>query len=209
LRTLLGNKARVRLALVVMVTGLVLTRSRMGNTAFFASLTGVGCFYLLAVRKLSGRTITFFASLLIIDLLVVGNFFGLEKVAERFQQASVDSKERVNTDRDALVMLRDFPLTGIGAGTFYAVYPMYTSAVVVTGFTRHAEDDYLQFAYEFGLVFAAVPGAVVLALFWTASGVELTRRYPLLTGLGLSAAIAIAETLILAHVDVDVHHAAN
>src|SRR5207248_2416144 len=44
LRTLLGNKARVRLALVVMVTGLVLTRSRMGNTAFFASLTSVGCF---------------------------------------------------------------------------------------------------------------------------------------------------------------------
>src|ERR1019366_4217210 len=57
LRTLLSNKARVRLALVVMVTGLVLTRSRMGNVAFFASLTGVGCFYLLAVRKLSGRTI--------------------------------------------------------------------------------------------------------------------------------------------------------
>jgi len=44
-----------------MVTGLVLTRSRMGNVAFVASLTGVGCFYLLAVRKLSGRTITFFA----------------------------------------------------------------------------------------------------------------------------------------------------
>src|SRR5437763_16857955 len=92
LRTLLGNKARFRLALVVMVTGLVLTRSRMGNTAFFASLTSVGCFYLLAVRKLSGRTITFFASLLIIDLLVVGNFFGLEKVAERIQQTSTEPR---------------------------------------------------------------------------------------------------------------------
>src|SRR5207237_9267017 len=96
LRTLLGNKARVRLALVVMVTGLVLTRSRMGNTAFFATLTGVGCFYLLAVRKLSGRTITFFASLLIIDLLVVGNFFGLEKVAERIQHTSTEPGDRVD-----------------------------------------------------------------------------------------------------------------
>src|SRR4029077_2095228 len=102
LRTLLGNKARGRLALVVMVTGLVLTRSRMGNVAFFASLTGVGCFYLLTVRKLSGRTIGFFASLLVIDLLVVGNFFGIQKVAERIQQTSIDSEERVNTDRDAL-----------------------------------------------------------------------------------------------------------
>src|SRR6202790_1309916 len=53
MRTLLGNRARVRLALVVMVTGLVLTRSRGGNAAFAASLSGVGGFYLLAVRKLS------------------------------------------------------------------------------------------------------------------------------------------------------------
>src|SRR5450631_197605 len=158
LRTLLSNKARVRVALVVMVTGLVLTRSRMGNTAFFASLTGVGSFYLLAVRKLSGRTLAFFASLLVIDLLIVGNFFGIEKVAERIQQTSIQSEDRSDTNRDVLVMLRDFPLTGTGAGSFYAVYPMYTSAVVVTGFTRHAHDDYLQFACEFGLVFAAVLG---------------------------------------------------
>src|SRR5437762_1468628 len=183
LRTLLGNKARVRLALVVMVTGLVLTRSRMGNTAFFASLTGVGCFYLLAVRKLSGRTITFFASLLIIDLLVVGNFFGLEKVVERIQQTSMQREDRYDTDRDALAMLRDFPLTGIGAGAFYAVYPMYTSAVLVTAFTRHAHDDYLQFACEFGLVFAALLGAVVLASLWTAIRAQLKRRDQQLQGI--------------------------
>ena len=209
LRTLLGNKARVRLALVVMVTGLVLTRSRMGNVAFFVSLTGVGAFYLLAVRKLSGRTITFFASLLVIDLLVVGNFFGIEKVAERFQQASADSQERVNTDRDALAMLRDFPLTGIGAGSFHAVYPMYTSAVVVAGFTRHAEDDYLQFACELGLVFAAVLGAVVLASLWTAIRAQLKRRDPLLQGMGFAATMAIVALLIHSAVDFNLQIPAN
>jgi O-antigen ligase len=209
LRTLLGNKARVRLALVVMVTGLVLTRSRMGNVAFFVSLTGVGAFYLLAVRKLSGRTITFFASLLVIDLLVVGNFFGIEKVAERFQQTSVDSQERVNTDRDALAMLRDFPLTGIGAGSFHAVYPMYTSAVVVAGFTRHAEDDYLQFACELGLVFAAVLGAVVLASLWTAIRAQLKRRDPLLQGMGFAATMAIVALLIHSAVDFNLQIPAN
>jgi hypothetical protein len=209
LRTLLGNKARVRLALVVMVTGLVLTRSRMGNVGFFASLTGVGAFYLLAVRKLSGRTIAFFASLLVIDLLVVGNFFGIEKVAERFQQASIDSKERVNTDRDALAMLRDFPVTGIGAGSFHAVYPMYTSAVVVTGFTRHAEDDYLQFACELGLVFAAVLAAVVLASLCTAIRAQLKRRDPLLQGMGFAATMAIVALLIHSAVDFNLQIPAN
>lgn len=210
LRTLLGNKARVRLALVVMVTGLVLTRSRMGNVAFFASLTGVGCFYLLAVRKLSGRTIAFFASLLVIDLLVVGNFFGIEKVAERIQQTSIQREEdRYDTDRDALAMLRDFPLTGIGAGTFHAVYPMYTNAVVVTGFTRHAHDDYLQFACEFGLVFAAVLGAVVLASLWSAIRAQLKRRDPLLQGMGFAATMAIVALLIHSAVDFNLQIPAN
>src|SRR5213082_1359041 len=184
LRTLLGNKARVRLALVVMVTGLVLTRSRMGNTAFFASLT-------------------------VIDLLVVGNFFGIEKVAERIQQTSIHSEDRVDTDRDALAMLRDFPLTGIGAGTFYAVYPMYTSAVVVTGFTRHAHNDYLQFACEFGLVFAAVLSAVVLASLWTAIRAQLKRRDPLMQGMGFAATMAIAALLIHSAVDFNLQIPAN
>jgi len=210
LRTLLGSKARVRLALVVMVTGLVLTRSRMGNVAFFASLSGAGCFYLLAVRKLSGSTIAFFASLLIIDLLLVGNFFGIEKVAERIQQTSIQSEEdRYDTDRDALAMLRDFPLTGIGAGTFYAVYPMYTSAVFVTAFTRHAGDDYLQFACEFGLVFAAVLGAVVLASLWTAVRAQLKRRDQLLQGMGFAATMAIVALLIHSAVDFNLQIPAN
>jgi putative inorganic carbon (hco3(-)) transporter len=209
LRTLLGNKARVRLALVVMVTGLVLTRSRMGNTAFFASLTGVGCFYLLTVRKLSGRTIAFFASLLVIDLLVVGNFFGIDKVAERIQHTSIQHEDRVDTDRDALAMLRDFPLTGTGAGSFYAVYPMDTSAVVVTGFTRHAHDDYLQFACEFGLVFAAVLGAVVLASLWAALRAQLKRRDKLLQGMGFAATMAIMALLIHSAVDFNLQIPAN
>ena len=38
LRTLLGDKARLRLFLIAMVIALVMTRSRMGNTAFFASM---------------------------------------------------------------------------------------------------------------------------------------------------------------------------
>ncbi|HEY6458484.1 MAG TPA: O-antigen ligase family protein [Steroidobacteraceae bacterium] len=209
LRTLLGNKARVRLALVVMVTGLVLTRSRAGNVAFTASLAGVGGFYFLAVRKLSGRTIAFFASLLVIDLLIVGNFFGIQKVAERIQQTSLDSEDRVNTNRDALAMLRDFPLTGTGAGSFSAVYPMFTSAVVVTSFTRHAEDDYLQFACEFGLVFAAVLGAAVLASLWTAIRAQLKRHDPLLQGMGFAATMAIVALLIHSAVDFNLQMPSN
>src|SRR5439155_17070993 len=131
------------------------------------------------------------------------------KVAERFQQTSIDSRERVNTDRDALVMLRDFPPTGIALGTFHAVYPMYTSAVVVTGFTRHAENDYLQFACEFGLVFAAVLGAVVLASLWTAIRAQLKRRDQLMQGMGFAATMAIVTLQIHSAVDLNLQIQVN
>jgi len=92
LRTLLGNKARVRLALVVMVTGLVVTRSRMGNVAFVASLTGRGLFSTCWPCASSQAARSPSRQPAVIDLLVVGNFFGIEKVAERFQQASIEAR---------------------------------------------------------------------------------------------------------------------
>ncbi len=209
LRTLLGNKARVRIALVIMVTGLVLTRSRMGNVAFLASLSSVGGFYLLAVRKISGRAIAFFASLLVIDLLIVGNLFGVAEVAERIQQTSFDSEDRLNTNRDSLAMLHDFPLTGIGAGSYYSVYPMYTSAVEVTGFTRHAHNDYLQFACEFGLVFASVLGIGVLASLWASIRAQLKRRDRLMQGMGFAATMAVLSLLVHSAADFNLQIPAN
>ncbi len=122
-------------------------------------------------------------------------------MAERIQQTSIDTEQRLDVNRDALAMLRDFPLTGIGAGSFSAVYPMYTRTIVVTGFTSHAEDDYLQFACEFGLVFAAVLGAAVLASLWTAIRAQLKRHDPLLQGMGFAATMAIVALLIHSAVD--------
>lgn len=209
LRTILGSKARIRLGLVVMVTGLVLTRSRMGNVAFFVSLSVVGIFYLLAVRKISRRTIAFFASLLIIDLLVVGNFFGIDEVAERLERTSIAGEDRVDTSRDSLAMLRDFPLTGIGVGSFYAVYPMYTSTPNNDTLMRHAHNDYLQFACEFGLVIAALLGAAVLFSLWTAIRAQLERRDPLMQGAGFAAAMAIVALLVHSAVDFNLQIPAN
>ena len=209
LLTVLGNKARVRIALVVMVAALVLTRSRMGNVAFAVSLGIVGAFYVLAVRKLSGRTLGFFASLLVIDLLVVGNFFGIEKVAQRLQQTTIETEARVDVNRDGLAMLRDYPLTGTGAGSFAAVYPQYTRDVVVTQFTRHAENDYLQFAIELGTPATALLGGAVLLSLWTAVRAQLKRRDPLMQGMGFAATMAIVALLIHSAVDFNLQIPSN
>jgi len=108
LQTMLSSKALVRIGLVVMVIGLVLTRSRMGNIAFFFSMIVMGFFYIVFVRRVSRGTVIFFASLLIIDLMVVGNFFGIEEVAQRLRETSFNSEIRDEVAHDTLVMVRDY-----------------------------------------------------------------------------------------------------
>jgi len=209
LRTLLGSKARVRLALVVMVIGLVLTHSRMGNTAFLVSLTITGAFYLFVIRRITRGSMIFFASLLLIDLLVVGNFFDIEVVVERLQETTLESEERDEVSRDTLAIVRDFPLTGSGAGSFYSTYPMYDSGEVSPGFYRHTHNDYLQFASEFGLVALALLGFTVLASLWAAVSAQIVRRDRLLQGMGFAATMAIVALLIHSAVDFNLQIPAN
>ncbi len=209
LRTLLASKALVRLALVVMVIGLVLTQSRMGNTAFVFSLTSVGALYLFVIRRMTRGSIIFFVSLLVIDLLVVGNFFSIEKLAERLQETTLATEGRDEVFRDTLAIVRDFPLTGTGAGSFYSTYPLYNSGEVAPAFLRHTHNDYLQFASEFGLAALALLGFSVLASLRAAVGAQIARRDRLLQGMGFAATMAIIALLIHSAVDFNLQIPAN
>ncbi|RLA33395.1 MAG: hypothetical protein DRR03_07725 [Gammaproteobacteria bacterium] len=82
---ILSRKAIVRLALVVMVIALVLTRSRMGNTAFFTSLLIAGAIALMQSRHATRSTIVLLVSLLVIDLFIVGAWFGVDQVIDRLR----------------------------------------------------------------------------------------------------------------------------
>ena len=66
---ILSPKMRLRLLLVVMVIALVLTRSRMGNAAFFAAMLIVGSIAIVLARKTAPKTIALIASLLGLGLL--------------------------------------------------------------------------------------------------------------------------------------------
>lgn len=209
LRTLLGDKARVRLALIMMVIGLVLTHSRMGNTAFFASLLSVGLFYLLVVRRVTRNTIIFFVSILIIDLFVIGNFFGIEEVAQRIQQTTVENEGRFLEYQDSVAVVRDYPLAGTGAGTFYSTFPMHNTGETPFGFYRHAHNDYLQFAVELGIPAFLLLGYIVLASLWSAIQAQLKRRDRLLQGMGFAATMAIVALMIHSTVDFNLQIPAN
>lgn len=86
LNWLLSGAGWLRLLLAALVIGVVLTHSRMGNTSLFVSLTLVGLVWLVRSRLSWKQSTVLLASLLLVDTLIVGSWFGLDKVVDRLQE---------------------------------------------------------------------------------------------------------------------------
>ena len=215
LSSLLGSQGRVRLLLVIMVTGIVLSKSRMGNIAFFSSLVIAGGLYAKLARRLNLGTLIFFISVVLIDILIIGNYFGIDKVAEELRQgirldASVyDMGYRALVTDDALQIVRDYPLTGAGAGSFGSVIPMYEDGDTGSFVWEYAHNDYLQFAGEFGLAGFAMLGGIVLLSVWMAISAQVRRRDQMMRGMACGILMAIVAMLIHTAIDYNLQIPAN
>ena len=208
LNTMLSGKARLRIALMVMVIGLVLTRSRMGNSAFFISLTLAGCYWVLATGRLSRAAVVLFASLILVDVWIVGNFFGFDRVVERLQNTSLQNETRDEVSLDSLELIDDYALTGSGSGSYYAIFPMYQRGEV-NSYYDHAHNDYAEYATELGLPAFALLGLGVLLSLAAALRAQRQRRDPLLRGLGFGAGMGLVALLIHSWVDFSLQIPAN
>jgi hypothetical protein len=82
---LLSGAGWLRILLAVLVIGIVLTHSRMGNMSLFVSLTLVGSIWLLRSRQSWRRAGFLLGSLLLVDALIIGAWFGIDKVVDRIQ----------------------------------------------------------------------------------------------------------------------------
>jgi len=200
LRLLLGLKLRLRLYLVVMVIALVLTHSRMGNTSFFVSLIVAGVIGLFLSRHATRSTIILLVSLIVIDIMIVGGWFGLEKVARRIQETSFITEKRVEVNEYAIQQWQDYKLTGSGLGSFYTVFPKYRKQDI-TGFYDHAHNDYLQFGTETGVIGIAILGIIVLWSMCVALIAQFKSRDPLMRG--ISFAVIMSLTAMMIHSTVD------
>ena len=208
LKLLISRKARLRLYLVIMVIALVLTHSRMGNTAFFASLLVAGSIGLLLSRHATRGMVILIVSLILIDILIVGTWFGIEQVAERIEHTTLATEGRDEVYEYVLHQFDDYTLTGSGLGTFYAVFPNYRQNDVA-GFYTHAHNDYLEFAAETGIIGIGILGLVVVTSLIMALLAQHRRRDPLMRGLSFAAIMGITSILIHSTVDFNLQIPAN
>ena len=214
----LSAKMRLRLLLVVMVIALVLTRSRMGNAAFFAAMLVVGFVAIVLMRKTAPQTIALIVSLVIIDVLVVGTWVGLEQVVQRIQETELtvaaggqsDSVEvRTVYTRTALALARDFLLVGSGGGSFYNVFLSYRTPDYGYSYVDHAHNDFVEIASDYGLLGLGILGLLVALTLWTVLKVMARRRSALVRGMAFGVAMSVVALLVHSTVDFNLQIPAN
>ena len=165
---ILSEKFRLRLFLAVMVVGLVMTRSRGGNLAFFSALSCVAVFYLWqdwrkrsakGQARINKNALIFFISLFLIDTYIVGQWFGFEKLKQRIQNTEVKKEVRLDIYNSVGPKIQKVALLGSGAGTAENVIPLLADWPARVPF-EHVHNDYIELVLTMGL-----PAVTLLAIF--------------------------------------------
>lgn len=205
---LLGNKAKVRISLAIMVIAIVLSHSRMGNTTFFFSLAGCGFIWLLLTKRMTRGAIVLLCSLIIIDLLIVGAWFGIDKVKDRLEGTALASETRDEVIRDSLPIIGDYWLFGTGAGSYYGVFPSYRNDDI-RGFYDHAHNDYIQLTVEHGVVGSGILLFIVLSSLWQAIQAMRLRKNSTYKGLAFAPLMATCALALHSLTDFNLQIPAN
>ncbi|MEK7810829.1 MAG: O-antigen ligase family protein, partial [Pseudomonadota bacterium] len=146
---------------------------------------------------------------LVIDLFIVGTWFGVEKVVARIEQSSMShDADRIEVSRSTLNLLKDYPIVGSGGGSFHAVYPRYRPETIVS-YYDHTHEDYLELAADTGLVGLGLLGLLVVMSLWVALTALYRRRDPLMRGMAFASVMGTIALLIHSTVDFNLQIPAN
>ncbi len=205
---LVSKKVIIRMALMIMVIALVMSRSRMGNVSFFLSMTMVGALAFMTMRQRSVGLSILLLSIFFIDLFLLSAWFGLDKIKHRLENTSLLNESRDEVIREALPIVYDFPLLGSGGNTFYSIFPQYQQNKVHI-FYDHLHNDYVQFAIEYGFFGVGLLSLLVLLCLMRALKVMRERHNGLCKGASFACLLAISATLMHMTVDFPLQAPAN
>jgi O-antigen ligase len=162
LLALTDRRASLNLALLlctgILAVGLMLSYSRAG---IILGMAAAAAFCLFQLRRGWSLQKTVLVGVLSAAVLIPAYGVGYWTLTGRYSLLTTELTMpggRVAVWKKTLGILRDFPLTGTGVGTFQFVFPRYREATT-TAFYDYAHNDYLQVLSEAGLA-----GGVLLAL---------------------------------------------
>ncbi|NWF76757.1 MAG: O-antigen ligase family protein [Nitrospirae bacterium] len=144
---------------ILIATSIFLTLSRSGIVSLCLSMIFFGLLFIS--KGVSRRRAIIIIILSILIILSVG-WFGWEPIFERFekirnQQGNI-ADLRLKIWEDSRNIIRDFPITGTGLGSFISIYQKYRT-IPGDKIVDHAHNDYVEIFADGGLI-------AVLLCFW-------------------------------------------
>jgi O-antigen ligase len=158
-----GHLQLVAFATTIMAVSLLMTKSRSGIAGFAVAMTLSAAF---AVRQQRSWKARFAVAAAMAALAVVPLAMSQVDVAARLATAGSGDPSialRRAVWKDALAIVRDFPLTGTGLNTFGIATAKYQTALTDMH-VREAHNDDLQLAAEGGVLLGVPAVAAVLLL---------------------------------------------
>lgn len=232
---LLGTRFLMRLGLALLVVALVMTRSRMGNVAFFVGLTAAGTAALLWWRPLPRILIWLLLSIVAVDVLVLGAWVGVDKLADRVaetrwtaaaveplagktisdhsteaapQSAEPNDAERWTVAEAALRLWRERIWLGQGPGSFRLLFPAVKPESVRL-FYEHAHNDYVETLVERGMIGLGLFIVAAMSLLYSAVQALRIRKDSLARGMALASIAAGTSLALHSMVDFNMQIPAN
>lgn len=139
----------LRISLFIIVLGIILTKSRIGNLALLGSLVTI-LFYEWQYRKKVTFLIKTILIIFILDIFILSFLFGSEQLIERYLASSFEGEQsRLSVFQFGISQFTEFSWFGYGMGNFETIFRL--NFVDYQHFYDHVHNDYIEYLGELGL----------------------------------------------------------
>ena len=140
----------IRLAVLIIAIGILLTKSRAGNITFFIILFSIFALDIYKHKKLTFISISVI-SIVLIDLFILSNILGGEKTIERLVLTSFEGeRSRIEVFQLGIKEFINYPIFGYGMGGFEVLYDLKYNVGYL--FYDHVHNDFIEYLGELGIV---------------------------------------------------------
>jgi len=147
---LLSELFLIRLAILIIAIGILLTKSRAGNITFFIILFSIFALDIYKYKKLTFISISVI-SIVLIDLFILSNILGGEKTIERLVLTSFEGeRSRFEVFQLGIKEFINYPIFGYGMGGFEVLYDLKYNVEYL--FYDHVHNDFIEYLGELGIL---------------------------------------------------------
>ena len=203
--TLMRKKLHVLVMTTIMFGVLLLTTSRGGTMALLMAFFVASCYARFSnMGNNEARLLPLFLGMSIVAII----WFGVAGITNKVAAQGID-EQRVEVWRSSTAIVENYPVFGVGGGSWKNIFPHYRSLEAGIGTYEHAHNDYLEEIVEQG--FAGV-GLLALVLMLSLKQIFRAlhvRQDPLAVSLLLSITTAVLAMMIHAIFDFNFQIPAN